>query len=90
MTRTWALELASARITVNAIAPGPISTEAFEITNPAGHVRTEKLLSTIPIGRIGMPEEIAHAAAYLLDHRAEFMTGQTLFIDGGLSIGASL
>ncbi len=89
MTKTWALELASQHITVNAIAPGPIATDAFRATNQPNDPRTKSLLAAIPLLRIGMPEEIAHAAAYLLDRRAGFMTGQVLFIDGGLSIGAA-
>lgn len=87
MSRTWALELAKDNITVNIIAPGPIDTELFRVSTPPEDPRTQKLIASIPLGRVGKPEDIAHAAAFLLDERAGFMTGQTLYIDGGLTVG---
>lgn len=88
MTRTWALELAAAGVTVNAIAPGPIATEMFRTASPPDDPSTQALMAAVPVGRVGEPEEIAHAVAYLLDRRAGFMTGQTLYIDGGLTVSA--
>lgn len=88
MSRTWALELAAAAITVNVIAPGPIATELFRTASPPDDPRTRALMAAVPLQRVGMPEEIAHAVSFLLDARAGFMTGQTLHIDGGLTISA--
>ena len=89
MTRTWALELAAHGVTVNAIAPGPIATEFFAGVNDAADARTQALLAGIPVGRMGRPEEVAHAAAYFLDPRCGFVTGQTHFVCGGITIGAA-
>jgi NADP-dependent 3-hydroxy acid dehydrogenase YdfG len=89
MTRTWALELAQFGITVNAIGPGPIATELFTSGNPPGAPKTIKIVESIPVKRMGQPEDIAHAAAYLMDERASFVTGQTLYVCGGMTVGLS-
>jgi NAD(P)-dependent dehydrogenase (short-subunit alcohol dehydrogenase family) len=89
MTRTWALELAQFGITVNAIGPGPIATELFTSGNPPGAPKTIKIIESIPVKRMGEPEDIAHAAAYLMDDRASFVTGQTLYVCGGMTVGLS-
>jgi len=89
MTRTWALELAQFGITVNAIGPGPIATELFTSGNPPGAPKTIKIVESIPVKRMGQPEDIAHAAAYLIDDRASFVTGQTLYVCGGMTVGLS-
>jgi len=89
MTRTWALELASSGITVNAIAPGPIETEFFRRANDLSDPRTQALLVSIPVQRMGRPEEVAHAVAYFADERSGFVTGQTHFVCGGITIGAA-
>ena len=89
MTRTWALELASDGITVNAISPGPIGTEFFNAANDAQSEATRKLLEGIPVGRIGKPEDVAHAVAYFMDERCGFVTGQTHYVCGGITIGAA-
>ncbi|CAB3634923.1 SDR family NAD(P)-dependent oxidoreductase [Achromobacter dolens] len=87
MTRTWALELGKAGITVNTVAPGPIATELFDQSNPPGDPRTVALEAAIPVGRIGRPEDVAHAVSSFLDRRAGFMTGQVLYVCGGMSVG---
>jgi NAD(P)-dependent dehydrogenase (short-subunit alcohol dehydrogenase family) len=87
-TRTWALELGRHGITVNAVAPGPIRTALFEAANPAESVHSRDVMNRIPVGRIGEPEDVAHAIASLLDERAGFITGQVLCVCGGLTVGA--
>jgi NAD(P)-dependent dehydrogenase (short-subunit alcohol dehydrogenase family) len=87
LTRTWALELARDGITVNAVAPGPIGTEMFATHNPPQAPGTLAMLSQIPVGRIGHPDEVAAAIAFFLGEDAGFITGQVLYVCGGLSIG---
>lgn len=87
MARTWALELAGSGITVNTVAPGPIATELFNQSNPPGAPKTLALEASIPVGRVGRPEEVAHAVSMFMDARAGFMTGQMLYVCGGVSVG---
>ena len=87
MTRVWALELAPFSITVNVIGPGPIATELFTRVNPEGSPKTAALKASVPVGRIGEPDDIARAACFFLDRENGFVTGQTLYVCGGLTIG---
>lgn len=88
MTRTWALEEGRHGITVNAVGPGPIATELFTQANPEGSPQTDAILSSVPVGRMGTPEDVSHAVSYLLDDRSGFVTGQTLYVCGGMTVGA--
>jgi len=84
LMRTLAQEVAADRIRVNGIAPGairtPINEDATE--GEAG----KKLLKLIPYGRIGEPEDVAALALFMASDRADYMTGSTVFVDGGMSL----
>lgn len=86
-TRSWAVELAASGITVNAVAPGPTATDLFHKNRPKGGQEEAKIIETIAMKRLGTPDEIAAAIEFLLSEDASFITGQTIFVDGGGSIG---
>ncbi len=89
MTRTLALELAGRGIRVNAIAPGAMVTEMNrEVLEDREKMR--RLEAAIPLGRLGMPEEVAYAAVFLASDKARYITGATLYIDGGLRLCSQL
>jgi len=81
LTKTTAKELASRNILVNAIAPGFIETE---MTEQLPEDLKQGMLTQIPLAKLGQPEDIAKAVAFLASDDANYMTGQTLHIDGGM------
>ena len=89
MTRVWALELGRHGITVNAIGPGPIRTELFDRANPPDSQRTRAIVESVPVKRVGMPEDVAQAVSFFLDRRSGFITGQTLYVCGGMTVGVA-
>lgn len=89
MTRTLSLELAADGITINAVAPGPVATELFDNGHPLGSEKRQRVIDSVPVKRVGTPQDIARAVTFLLADDAGFMTGQTLFVCGGSSISGS-
>lgn len=87
LAKTMALELGPFGITVNAIGPGPIASPLFDRVNPPGAPATQAILDAIPLRRMGQPGEVAHMVASLLDARAGFVTGQVLYVCGGMTVG---
>lgn len=80
-TKALAKEVANRGISVNCIAPGFIETRMTEVLNTQ---QKESILSKIPMGRMGKPEEIAHAALFLASDLAQYITGQVITVDGGM------
>lgn len=81
MTRALAREIGSRNITVNCVAPGFIDTD---MTKALGEGQHEALLGQIPLGRLGQPEDIAHAVAFLAGPQATYITGTELHVNGGM------
>ncbi|RBP88578.1 NAD(P)-dependent dehydrogenase (short-subunit alcohol dehydrogenase family) [Rhodobacter sp. 140A] len=87
MARTWALELGPHGITVNCVAPGPIGTEAFWRNNPPEAAPTREIIENIPVKRMGTGADVANAVSFFCAPEAGFVTGQTLFVCGGVTVG---
>tara|TARA_R110001592_G_scaffold6720_2_gene36123 strand:+ start:1276 stop:2010 length:735 start_codon:yes stop_codon:yes gene_type:complete len=87
LTRVLALELGKYGVLVNAIAPGLIDTP---LTQKLPKDVQEKLIEAQPTKTMGQPEDIANAVSFLCDSNTNFITGQTIYVDGGKSIGAGL
>jgi NAD(P)-dependent dehydrogenase (short-subunit alcohol dehydrogenase family) len=85
LTRVLALELGKYKVCVNAVAPGLIDTPLTQALS--AEVR-EQLIAAQPTREMGRPEDVAHAVAFLVSERTQFITGQTLYVDGGKHIGA--
>ena len=83
MTKSLAKEMGARGITVNAVAPGYISTD---MTAALPDAARDAMLSTIPVGRAGSPEDVAAAVAFLASEEAGYITGQVLSVDGGMGM----
>ena len=81
LTKSTAKELGSRNITINAVAPGYISTD---MTDQLDNDVKEKLKSSIPLGRLGKPEDVASLVCFLSSDEASYITGQTFNVDGGM------
>ncbi|MSR82230.1 MAG: 3-oxoacyl-[acyl-carrier-protein] reductase [Candidatus Latescibacteria bacterium] len=81
-TKSLARELASRNITANVVAPGLVPETGM--TGELGDKALEKLMAQIPLGRPGLPEDVAHAVAFLASDQAAYITGQVLCVDGGM------
>ncbi len=80
-SKSLAQEIGSRNITVNCVAPGFIDTD---MTRSLTDAQRQKLIERIPLGRLGLPEDVAHAVAFLVSREAGYITGATLHINGGL------
>jgi len=84
MARSLARELGSRSVTVNCIAPGFIDTD---MTRALAEDQRDILQSQIPLGRLGSPNDVAAAVAFLASDAAQYITGETLHVNGGLYMG---
>jgi NAD(P)-dependent dehydrogenase (short-subunit alcohol dehydrogenase family) len=80
LVRAWTMELKDRRIRSNVLSPGPIKTPRVDLQPPEAIAR---ILTTIPMGRMGEPDEVAKAAVFLASDDSSFVTGIELFVDGG-------
>ena len=81
MTKTTAKEIASRGINVNAVAPGFIQTD---MTAKLSEEVKKKMLEAIPLGKLGNPVDVANACLFLASEEANYITGQTIIVDGGM------
>jgi len=84
MVRALALEFAPKKITVNAIAPGAIDTPGADVAS--NEEVKKQTIAMIPLARMGQPEDIANAVVFLASDKADYITGQTIIVDGGWSL----
>ncbi len=86
--RTWTTDLKDRRIRVNAVSPGPIETPGLNellASGETGQERKKTISSTVPLGRLGRPDEIAKAVVFLASDDSSYVTGTELFVDGGFA-----
>jgi NAD(P)-dependent dehydrogenase (short-subunit alcohol dehydrogenase family) len=86
LTRGLAAEWAPDGIRVNAVAPGYVETDLVRHAFEMGHIDRDAILAKIPLGRLAEPRSIGDAVAFLASDRADYLTGQTLYVDGGYTI----
>lgn len=83
LTKSLAKELAARKVTVNAVAPGFIDTDMTAVLSEQAK---EAMLATIPMAKLGQPEDVAHAVAFFASDEAAYITGQVLCVDGGMAV----
>ena len=86
--RTWTTDLKDRRIRVNAVSPGPIDTPGLNdlaASTGAGEERLKMISNSVPLGRLGTPDEIAKAVVFLASDDSSYITGTELFVDGGMA-----
>ncbi len=86
--RTWTTDLKDRRIRVNAVSPGPIETPMLNdllASTGAGEQRLKMISNSVPLGRVGIPDEIAKAVVFLASDDSSYITGTELFVDGGVA-----
>ena len=88
LVRTWAMELGQHGITVNAVAPGPVVTEMFTDVVPEDSEQAERIAQSLPVRRLGQPDDVSRAVMFLLSPDNGFVTGQCIFVCGGASLGS--
>lgn len=86
LTKVASSEYAARGVRVNAIAPGPIATDMVRRAVADNRTLSSEMLASVPMGRLGEPDEVAEAAAWLLSDRASYVTGVTLAVDGGKTV----
>ena len=88
LVRTWAMELGKHGITANVIAPGPVVTDMFTDVVPEESDQADRIAASLPVKRLGRPDDVARATLFFLDPDNGFITGQSLFVCGGASLGS--
>jgi NAD(P)-dependent dehydrogenase (short-subunit alcohol dehydrogenase family) len=86
--RTWTTDLKNRRIRVNAVSPGSTDTPGLSdllASSEAGEQRKKMISTSVPLGRLGTPDEIAKAVVFLASDDASYVTGTELFVDGGFA-----
>ena len=83
MTETFALELADRNIRVNAVSPGPVITEAYQEMVDVNEEKAREIAASIPLGRLGAPDDIATAVVFLSSDASSWITGQNILVSGG-------
>lgn len=89
LTKSWAEELAADGITVNAVGPGPIETDMLNKVYGKDSPAYNAYRDRIPVQRFGTVDDISHGVSFFMDERSSFVTGQVLYICGGVTIGRS-
>ncbi len=86
MTRVAAIETGADGITVNSVMPGPVETAHFNRGHPDGSRKRQTVIDKVLVGRLGTPQDVAHAVVFLLARESGFITGQSLYVCGGTSV----